>query len=256
MSLNILDEIVRYTFKRVELEKRIFTKLPEREKSVKKLSIEKSGILCEYKRASPTGIINLNLTIEQFIKTLDNYNFVYGFSILTEPFYFLGNYVYLKEACNLTSKPILMKDFIVDTWQIDLAYSIGADIILLIYKVLKDVNKVIKFVEYCKNLNLNAIIEVDNLNDAKLITEIFSGRDIILGINSRDLTTMKINHEKVLKILQEIQFKGSIIVMSGIKSNNDIIPFLKFKNVKLFLIGTSLMKNLEKIKEFEKINFK
>ena len=57
-------------------------------------------------------------------------------SVLTEKKFFKGKDEYIKLVKDVTSKPILRKDFIIDEYQIFQAKIIGADAVLLIVAVL------------------------------------------------------------------------------------------------------------------------
>ncbi len=253
---SVLEEILKYTRRRVELEKKILHKLPDRAHAVNDLcSIvlsyaheKKLGIISEYKRASPSGVINLSLSVEEFYRKTRP--LVIGYSILTEPRWFLGSYTFLRELRELDPHvPLLMKDFIVDPWQIELAYSIGADVVLLIVKVL-GLRQLDKYVDEARRLNLNVIIEVDNLEDAKAVSECFSSTPgVILGINSRDLTTLQVDITRACKIAANIDFKGPVIVESGIKTRDDVMLIKETGRVGGVLVGTSIMRNIDLLRE-------
>jgi len=256
MMSSVLKEIVKYTRRRVELEKKIIRDLPERSSPVNSLynavskciEMRKIGMILEYKRASPAGIINLSLSVEEFYRKTRS--FVIGYSVLTEPRWFLGSYIFLRELRELDSHvPILMKDFIVDPWQIELAYSLGADVVLLIVKVL-GLKMLDDYVSYARKLGLDVIIEVDNLEDAKVVSDCYSStRGVILGVNSRDLTTLQVDVERACKIAEEVNFSGPIIIESGIKSRRDIELIRRVSKVGGVLIGTSIMRNIDLVGE-------
>ncbi len=248
--MSLLDEIVHYTKKRVEYEKKMF-KLPE-DRDVPLLSLRaklmessKWSIIAEYKRASPSKIINLRISCEEFVKHTLQY--VTAYSVLTEPRWFLGSYIFLRQIKELSGKPVLMKDFIVDKWQIDLAYNIGADIVLLIVKVLgKDT---IEFFDYAKSIGIDAIIEVDNIEHAKQIVSTLSRGEAILGVNARDLTTLDVNIERCVNIIREVEYDGPIIAESGIRNERDLEKFVSVRSkVRGFLIGTSIMENVDLVR--------
>ena len=61
-------------------------------------------------------------------------------SVVTEPDFFGGDLAWLPEVKRVSGLPVLMKDFVVDEVQLDLALSLGADAILLIVAALEDVS--------------------------------------------------------------------------------------------------------------------
>ena len=107
-----------------------------------------------------------------------------------------------------------------------------------------------KYIDEARRLNLNIIVEVDNTEDAKTVAQCYdSTRGVILGVNSRDLTTLQVDVSRACKIVEEVDFKGPIIVESGVKSRDDIIMIRRTGKAGGVLIGTSIMRNLDLLKE-------
>ncbi|MEM0113589.1 MAG: indole-3-glycerol-phosphate synthase TrpC, partial [Metallosphaera sp.] len=71
----------------------------------------------------------------------------------------------------------------------------------------------------------------------------------LVGINSRDLVTLEVNKEKALKLLERIPSNVTKVMESGIESGEEI-RYLREKGADAFLIGSSLMKEPDKIKDF------
>ncbi|MEM3856661.1 MAG: indole-3-glycerol-phosphate synthase TrpC, partial [Saccharolobus sp.] len=93
------------------------------------------SIIAEYKPKSPSGL-NVERDPIEYAKFMER--FAVGLSILTEEKYFGGSYDILRKVASSVSIPILMKDFIVKESQIDDAFSLGADTVLLIVKILTE----------------------------------------------------------------------------------------------------------------------
>ena len=90
-------------------------------------------IITEIKFSSPSlGKINLDSNNQQEILSTMERNGASAISVLTQPLYFDGSLDNLKIVRENTNLPILMKDIIIDTKQIDAGFSLGADAILLI----------------------------------------------------------------------------------------------------------------------------
>ena len=76
-----------------------------------------SGIIAEFKRKSPSkGVINDEADLFEVVMGYDE--FAAGISVLTDEKYFGGNNDDLLEARNITSVPLLRKDFIIDEFQL------------------------------------------------------------------------------------------------------------------------------------------
>ena len=141
--------------------------------------------------------------------------------------------------------PILFKDFIVTEKQIDTAYNLGADAVLLIVKILTE-RELFNLIEYCKTYKIETIVEISNKEELEIA---LSAGAKIIGVNARNLETFEININKVKEILSEIPKDVIKIAESGITSREEIEELRK-AGADAFLIGTSLLREPKKIKEF------
>ena len=82
-------------------------------------------------------------------------------SCLTEEHYFQGSSQYLRAIRQAVQLPILRKDFIIDSYQIDEARVIGADAVLLIAAML-DLEQMQAFYAQASALGLHCLFEVHN----------------------------------------------------------------------------------------------
>jgi indole-3-glycerol phosphate synthase len=155
-----------------------------------------------------------------------------------------------------------MKDIIVSEIQIKTAKKIGADCILLI-KTIFDKNmtegSLEKFSEYAKKIGLQVIVETHFQEEFEEILKLNKNRDLIcdiIGINNRNLDTLKIDLDTTKKILSNCnKNKNLILSESGIKSKDDIM-YLKDCGADAFLIGSSLMENISSLgQEIDKLYF-
>ena len=139
--------------------------------------------------------------------------------------------------------PILCKDFFVDIFQVYLAKSYGADAVLIILAGINDelANKI--YLEASK-LNMTIIVEVHTAEEA---SKALNFKNALIGINNRNLKTLKTDINKTLDIYEILKnHKGPLISESGIQSKDEILKIENKTNIKNFLIGESLLKNLEK----------
>ncbi len=160
-------------------------------------------------------------------------------SILTEPEFFGGNYSYLagaRDSCPAT--PLLMKDFVVDEYQFEVARSIGADAVLLIAALLGP--RLADMQKTALSLGLSVLIEVHN--EAEAIAAIAAGGTLI-GVNSRDLKTLKVDLAVARRLAPLVCVPGVVAVAeSGLRARADL-DSLSPLGYKGFLIGSSLMKH-------------
>jgi len=258
--MNILERIVDEKKKILkEKKKRMpIVKLLEEISDEKKYSIYEKlknsfGIIAEIKRASPSaGIINKDTDLKKIARIYEKSG-VSGISVLTCEPYFYGSLKDLKIVRENVEIPVLMKDFIIDEYLIYEGKFYGADFILLIVRILDD-RKIKKFLKICDDLNLEVLVEVFNKDDLNRCFDLISEwENKILGINNRDLETLKVNIKNTFDLIKFIPVDKIIVISeSGIKEKEEIVE-LKKAGVKGVLIGESILKSEdieEKIKEF------
>lgn len=209
-------------------------------------------LITEIKFASPSHGALLdknNIKLEAIVTEMEKANSC-GISILTQPYLFNGSIDYIIKARKKTHLPILMKDIIVSDIQIKTAKRIGADCILLIKTIFdKDMaeGSLEKLCEYAKKIDLQVIIETHFLSEfeetVKLNKNNYQLYDII-GINNRDLDTLKIDLDVTKKILSSCDRNNNLILSESGIGSKDNIKYLKESGADAFLIGTSLMKNI------------
>jgi indole-3-glycerol phosphate synthase len=232
-----------------------FTPTPRQHVSLRKAIVNctKNAVITEIKSASPSlGTIRKEINPQEIAKAMQNAGAV-GISVLTEPKHFNGSLNTLSLARQTVNLPILMKDIFIVPEQIDVAAKIGADAILLIQVLLDrgycemDVDKM---VAYAHARNLEVLLETHSEQEFQSAIE--TDADLI-GINNRNLGTLKIDLATTQKILTQNNKKDVVVVSeSGIKTQADL-KFLRGCGASAFLIGSSIMltENIEeKVKEY------
>lgn len=228
----------------------------EEQKGMKKVSLKKQlkknlfTLITEIKHASPAGEysfsnIDVEKTAMEFLQSGAD-----AISVVVEPKIFKGNLRNVSIAKN-AGLPVLFKDFIMDEKQIEAAKKVGADAILLIVKVIEreklDLDRLIKTAH--KN-NLEVLLECYDEKEMKIALD--SNADIV-GINNRDLQTLKVDLNRTKKILSAVKLNKPLISESGIKTAYDI-KFVMDAGANGALVGTAIWKarNVkEKIKELK-----
>jgi indole-3-glycerol phosphate synthase len=209
-------------------------------------------LITEIKFASPskgTILDQENIKIENIVEEMEKANSC-GISILTQPYLFHGSLEFILRARKKTSLPILMKDIIVSDVQIKAAKSTGADCILLI-KTIFDQNmtegSLEKFCEYAKKMGLQVIIETHLVNEfEETVKSNKKNHQIcdIIGINNRNLDNLTIDLNITKEILSLCNKNNNLVLSeSGINSKENI-NYLKKSGADAFLVGTSLMENI------------
>ena len=203
----------------------------------------KISIIAEIKKASPSAGIIVEKYNPVDIANIYKSNNATCLSVLTEEDFFLGNLIHISKIKQKIDLPILCKDFFVDKFQIHLAKSYGADAILIILAGISEVVADQLYEEAIK-LNMTVIVEVHTIDEAK---KSLKYNDALIGINNRNLKTLKTNLNTTFDIYNVlINHSSPLISESGIKNKEDLLEIRNKTNIKSFLIGESLLKNLEK----------
>lgn len=245
--MNILDTIKAQKLKEVEALKSTIS-ISELEqfplfqsvtRSLKKAitSSVTGGIISEFKRKSPTkGYINLDANVVQVTQGYTE-ALVSGLSVLTDADFFGAKSDDFQLARQNNSIPMLRKDFIVDDYQLFQSKAMGADVILLIAKILTK-KQIKSFTNLAHELGLEVFLETQNE------IEILENLDVpfdLIGINNRNLNSFEVTVENSIKLVQLLPKSSVKIAESGIHSL-ETIQLLKANGFDGFLIGEYFMK--------------
>ena len=256
MSENILEKIIRKKIEKIDILKKSVSidslkdKINEnksfinfKEKIENNINSNKISIIAEIKKASPSaGII-----IEDYnpinISEIYNNNNATCLSVLTEEDFFLGNLIHISKIKKKVNLPILCKDFFIDRFQVPLARSYGADAVLIILAGVSD-ELAHDLYEEALKFDMSIIVEVHTVEEAK---KALNFKNALIGINNRNLKTLKTEINTTYDIHNVlVNHTGPLISESGIKTKEELLEINKKTNIKTFLIGESLLKNLEK----------
>ena len=241
----MLKEIIKNKKKEVETSKKnvpldSFKAKLKNSKRDFKAALSKNGLalIAEFKRASPSkNIKEKDFDMREIIGIYNKY--ASAISVLTDKKFFNGSLTDLEEVSEITNLPLLRKDFIIDEYQIYESRMHNADAILLIASILSE-NQIKKFVEIAKKYNMDCIVEVHTEEELSRALDYDAE---IIGINNRDLNTLKIDIETTLKLAKKIPKNKIIISESGI-SSRDYVEKIKGK-VNAILVGSHFMNSVD-----------
>jgi len=203
----------------------------------------KISLIAEIKKASPSaGVIMGNYNPVEIAKIYNN-NKATCLSILTEEDFFLGKLSHISEVKEKINLPVLCKDFFIDKFQVPLAKSYGADAILIILAGVSD-DLANELYEEALKRNMSIIVEVHTVEEAK---KALNFKEALIGINNRNLKTLKTDLNTTYDIYNVLSNHSSpLISESGIKTKEELLSLENKTEIKTFLIGESLLKNLNK----------
>lgn len=195
------------------------------------------SMIAEIKRASPSkGLINGDVDPAQQAKVYEA-NGASAISVLTDAPFFQGTMDDLKSVREAVNIPILCKDFIIDSIQIDHAKAAGANIILLIAAAL-DEDTMKSLYDYAVANNLEVICEVHHESEMETVLKL---NPRLIGVNNRDLKTFNVDLTTTARVAESAINSDAILIgESGIKDQSDVEKLAK-AGAEAILIGETLM---------------
>jgi indole-3-glycerol phosphate synthase len=176
------------------------------------------AVIAEVKRRSPSaGSIREDLDPAERAELYAT-NGAAAISVLTDGPYFGGSLADLADAVRRVPVPILRKDFILDELQILEARAAGAAAVLLIVRALARA-RLRELLQFAREWGLEALVEVHTPGELSVALE--AGSEII-GVNSRDLDTFRIDTTRAWEILSLIPRDRVAIAESGMSTVSDI----------------------------------
>lgn len=242
--MTILDDILETKYEEVKRYRQ--DDLPERTIPIRPrladriASSNRLEVIAEIKRASPSkGVIDAHLNAVKQAKLYADGGAA-AISVLTDSTYFKGSFDDLQEVATAIELPVLCKDFVVDSVQIDRAYAYGASIVLLIVAALED-EQLRTLYHYAISLGLEVLVEVHD--EEELEKALRLGAELI-GVNNRDLKTFTVSLDVTERLSSAITSHANtyLISESGIYSKQDA-ERLSRANVRGLLVGESLVRS-------------
>ncbi|MBN1816564.1 MAG: indole-3-glycerol phosphate synthase TrpC [Sedimentisphaerales bacterium] len=210
-------------------------------KAVTKPNPRGLNVIAEVKKASPSaGLIRPDFDPVQIARTYQRCG-ADAISVLTDEKYFQGRLDYLTQVKQAVSLPVLRKDFIIDPYQVYEARAAGADAILLIAEALKPAD-LIDLQILANQLTLTVLLEVhspDTLLAMRSMIGFPQKHYSVLGINNRDLTTMKVDLNTTSRLAEMVEDVSLLVAESGIKTRADVEKLIRI-GVGAVLIGQTL----------------
>jgi len=162
-------------------------------------------------------------------------------SVLTDEPYFGGRLEYLRQVRGAVPLPVLRKDFIIDSYQVDEARVWGADAVLLIVAAFPGAagaDRLAALRRRAVEWGLDVLVEVHD--ERELDVALGAGADL-LGINNRDLKTFEVELATTERLAGRVPPGVVVVAESGIFTPGDI-QRLERSGAQAFLVGEALMR--------------
>ena len=195
------------------------------------------AVIAEIKKASPSkGVFREHFAPAEIARHYEAAGAA-CLSVLTDEQYFQGHADYLKAARAACALPVLRKDFIIDTYQIDQARAWGADAILLIAASLT-LDEMKQFEAHALSLGMAVLAEVHNETELHAALQL---QTPLLGINNRNLHTFEVSLETTLTLMKQVPADKIIVTESGILAPADV-ALMQQNDIHAFLVGEAFMR--------------
>ncbi len=207
-----------------------------------------TAVIAEIKRKSPSaGLLRPEYAGEGFdpVAIARRYHEAgaAAISVLTDETYFGGRLEHIHAVRDAAPLPVLRKDFIIDPWQVWESRAAGADAILLIAECLNE-SELVDLMILAHQLQLTTLVEAHDMENLLRVRPhvSFPARSyMLLGINNRDLTTMKVDLNHTLRLVDMVDDRSILVSESGVKTAADLTK-LRRHGVRIALVGESLMR--------------
>jgi indole-3-glycerol phosphate synthase len=219
-----------------------------------RLSLSNQGfdVIAELKLNSPAAG-RLGAPNEDWLKRVTTYarGGAAAVSVLTEPSRFDGSLEHLQQASAALAPfkvPAMRKDFLVDPYQVLEARAAGAGGVLLIVRMLSRA-QLVQLLDVAAEHALFVLLEAFDTADLLIARELLAARtrqsaatgaEILVGINSRDLQTLEVVHERFEDLAPQLPRDWPAVAESGVATASDALRMMGL-GFRLALIGTALM---------------
>jgi indole-3-glycerol phosphate synthase len=196
------------------------------------------SVIAEHKRRSPSaGLIREGVSLQEVVEAYERGG-ARALSILTEGPNFGGSLDDLAAARAASSLPLLRKDFVVEPYQVHESLAAGADAILLIAAALAP-ERLAELHALALELGLAALVEVHDAAELEVATTIGAR---LVGINNRDLTTLRVDTARTFELLPGVPAGATVVAESGFSTRAEL-ERLADAGVDAALVGEALMRS-------------
>ncbi len=207
---------------------------PSERSLARALSDPRRGFILESKRASPSGgLIRTDYDPAGIARSYAPY--ADAVSVLTDERFFGGSPEHLRAVRAELSQPVLLKDFVLEPYQVYEARAWGADAVLLMLSVLDDEGFGAcrrAAVEY----GMDVLAEAHTRGEVRRALDLGAG---IVGINNRDLRTLQVDLAVCEELAPLVPGDRLVVCESGIRGRRDLRRLAPHADA--FLVGSSLM---------------
>jgi len=208
-----------------------------------------TSVIAEIKRMSPSaGLLRPEYEGDgfdpAFIARRYHANGAAAISCLTDEKFFGGHLSYIERVKEAVPLPVLRKDFLVDPWQLWESRAAGADAVLLIAECLNE-STLVDMLILAQQLRMTTLLEAHSMESLLRIRPHIGFPHptyALLGINNRDLSTMKVDLSHTLRLAEMVDDPSVLVSESGISLPMHIRR-LRGHGIRIVLVGEHFMRH-------------
>lgn len=159
-------------------------------------------------------------------------------SVLADGPGFGGSPLLVRRVAQAVDIPVLFKGFVLDPVQVDLAYDVGASLVLLLVRALED-PELHLLIQRIRSLGMEPVVEAANSEE---IDRAVAAGSTIVGVNARDLSTFRVDMDAARRCVARIPTDCVAVFMSGVRSVGDLHDVAQGR-ADAVLIGEGLMRS-------------
>ncbi len=199
---------------------------------------ETVALIAECKQASPSkGLLSADYDPVHLASTYAA-NGAAAISVLTDARFFQGSLQDLAAVRAAVDVPLLCKEFVLDSWQVQAARASGADAVLLIVAALTD-GQLADLQAQIQVLGMTALIEVHNEEELQRALTL---EPQLVGVNNRDLKTFAVDLNTTARLARQMPADILLVAESGIADSDDVRHMGRL-GAAAVLVGETLMKS-------------
>lgn len=159
-------------------------------------------------------------------------------SVLADGPGFGGSPLLVRRVARSVNAPVLFKEFVLDPVQVDLAYDVGASLVLLLVRALED-SDLRLLIQRIRSLGMEPVVEAANSEE---VDRAVAAGSTIVGVNARDLSTFQVDMRAAQACVARIPTECVAVFMSGVRSVDDLRDVAQGR-ADAVLIGEGLMRS-------------
>lgn len=210
-----------------------------------------TAVIAEIKRQSPSaGLLRPEYKGDGFDPAVMarryHANGAAAISCLTDEKFFGGHLSYIERVKDAVPLPVLRKDFLVDPWQLWESRAAGADAVLLIAECLNE-STLVDMLILAQQLRMTTLLEAHSMESLLRVRPHIGFPHpayALLGINNRDLSTMKVDLSHTLRLAEMVDDTSVLVSESGISLPMHIRR-LRGHGIRIVLVGEHLMRQTD-----------